>query len=379
MRFSTTHTSTKSGQSRFLYERGNHLGNVLTVLSDRKIAVVLGTNTTIDHFTSEILTANDYYSFGFEIKNRAVNSGTSYVYGFNGKRKDPEGLGGGGATYDYGFRIYNPELGKFLSVDPLTHAYPWFTPYQFAGNKPIAAIDLDGLEDIFITTLKDKTETMQIVYTDKHIKALLNGTTVPFKIYYNGDKKGTTQFEGPNKQNERAVFYTKGFPMNGSVCESAEKKKQTTEKVTSPLFLIPKPAPVTIPAKKEPDHDIIDNSAGGIAIWGDFLGYRTAGNDHKGNPAGMGAIVSENMDKQLDAIADKIKKEGVKEINLNFTYSKDANANYIPVEQSIKNGLDNIVNYLKGKGIGDVKINTNYSILNGTGNSNQIDVEYKKK
>ena len=50
-------------------------------------------------------------------------------------------------AYDYGFRIYNPALGKFLSVDPLTASYPWYTPYQFAGNKPINSIDLDGLEE----------------------------------------------------------------------------------------------------------------------------------------------------------------------------------------------------------------------------------------
>jgi len=70
-----------------------------------------------------------------------------YCFGFNGKERDDEGMGGGGSTYDYGFRIYNPQIAKFLSVDPLTHSYPWYTPYQFAGNKPIAAIDLDGLEE----------------------------------------------------------------------------------------------------------------------------------------------------------------------------------------------------------------------------------------
>ncbi|MEO0970578.1 MAG: LamG-like jellyroll fold domain-containing protein, partial [Cyanobacteria bacterium J06639_18] len=50
------------------------------------------------------------------------------------------------AHYDYGFRIYNPSLGRFLSVDPLTKSYPMLTPYQFASNMPIAAIDLDGQE-----------------------------------------------------------------------------------------------------------------------------------------------------------------------------------------------------------------------------------------
>jgi RHS repeat-associated protein len=72
---------------------------------------------------------------------------SQYKYGFNGKEKDDEGLGGSGTTYDYGFRIYNPNLGRFLSVDPLFKSYPWYTPFQFAGNMPISAIDLDGLEE----------------------------------------------------------------------------------------------------------------------------------------------------------------------------------------------------------------------------------------
>lgn len=45
-----------------------------------------------------------------------------------------------------GYTIYDPRLGRFLSTDPLTQQYPWYTPYQFAGNTPIQAIDVDGLE-----------------------------------------------------------------------------------------------------------------------------------------------------------------------------------------------------------------------------------------
>lgn len=51
-------------------------------------------------------------------------------------------------AYDYGFRIYNPRIGRFLSVDPITSNYPQLTPYQFAANDPIESIDFDGLERI---------------------------------------------------------------------------------------------------------------------------------------------------------------------------------------------------------------------------------------
>ena len=72
----------------------------------------------------------------------------AYCYAFNGKEQDKEFGSVSGTIYDYGFRVYDPKVAKFLSVDPLTKSYPWYTPYQFAGNKPIYAIDLDGGEEL---------------------------------------------------------------------------------------------------------------------------------------------------------------------------------------------------------------------------------------
>ena len=74
-----------------------------------------------------------------------------YRYGFNGKENDAES-----GTQDYGMRIYNPALGKFLSVDPITAQYPELTPYQFASNRPIDGIDLDGKEYVESTIADNK-------------------------------------------------------------------------------------------------------------------------------------------------------------------------------------------------------------------------------
>jgi len=38
------------------------------------------------------------------------------------------------------------EVPIFVSVDPLTGKYPYYSPYHFAGNSPIKFIDLDGGE-----------------------------------------------------------------------------------------------------------------------------------------------------------------------------------------------------------------------------------------
>ncbi|MGK0316657.1 MAG: RHS repeat-associated protein [Saprospiraceae bacterium] len=57
-------------------------------------------------------------------------------------------VNGGGVQYDYGFRIYDSRIARFMSVDPLTTSYPELTPYQFAGNSPITFLDGDGREII---------------------------------------------------------------------------------------------------------------------------------------------------------------------------------------------------------------------------------------
>jgi len=55
------------------------------------------------------------------------------------------------STYHGMMRAKEAEFMRFLSVDLLTGNYPWYTPYQFAGNRPIQAIDLDGAEEWLVT------------------------------------------------------------------------------------------------------------------------------------------------------------------------------------------------------------------------------------
>jgi len=132
------------------YELSNHLGNVLAVVSDRKLGYSDGVATdVVESYEADLVSANDYYPFGMAMPQRTYNS-PDYRYGFNGKEKDESGEWGDLTHYDYGFRIYNPGIGRFLSVDPLSPDYPMLTPYQFASNTPIVAKDLDGLELLLV-------------------------------------------------------------------------------------------------------------------------------------------------------------------------------------------------------------------------------------
>jgi RHS repeat-associated protein len=144
-------------------------------------------------------TKNDH-PFGMLMPGRSYSS-TAYKYGFNGKEKDDE-VSGTGNQYDYGFRIYNPRIGKFLSVDPLTESYPWLTPYQFAENCPIQFIDIDGLESGWNLSSIGATLTMQtgdignvyrkpVIITTKPAPKL----TVPEQSFVQGGIQGTEGFK----------------------------------------------------------------------------------------------------------------------------------------------------------------------------------------
>ena len=93
---------------------------------------------------SKDLSEKDYYPGGMVMPERSF-SYENYGFGFNGKLKDDE-VKGSGNSYDYGMRIFDPRLVRFLSVDPLSSQFPWWSPYQFAGNSTIRFVDLDGLE-----------------------------------------------------------------------------------------------------------------------------------------------------------------------------------------------------------------------------------------
>lgn len=84
---------------------------------------------------------------------------TEYRYGFNGKEKDDE-VKGSGNSYDFGARLYDPRLGRWLAVDPQSSKYPDLSPYNFVANSPLIFIDPDGEKIVLVGTNEQKTETL---------------------------------------------------------------------------------------------------------------------------------------------------------------------------------------------------------------------------
>ncbi len=74
-------------------------------------------------------------------------SSDSYRYGFQGQEKDDE-VKGKGNSVNFSFRMHDPRVGRFFSPDPLTKKYPFYSPYQFSGNKVISHKELEGAEEL---------------------------------------------------------------------------------------------------------------------------------------------------------------------------------------------------------------------------------------
>ncbi|MBV7533912.1 RHS repeat domain-containing protein [Chitinophaga sp. sic0106] len=179
-------TTFKRGNKFF--ELSNHLGNVLATVGDDKLGVALN-DTTVGYYVPRIVSAQDYAPFGVGLYGRGYDAGR-YRYGFNGKENDNE-VKGEGNQQDYGFRIYDPRIAKFLSVDPLTKDFPWYTPYQFAGNTPIQAIDLDGGEDKhYLISFNEKTGRSQMALMHANSWGLTVSPYYHYKnrVYYFGDE-----------------------------------------------------------------------------------------------------------------------------------------------------------------------------------------------
>lgn len=76
-----------------------------------------------------------------------TSAGTKpYRYGFNGKESDFEIKNSAGSSYDYGARMYDPRLGRWLAVDPMAKKYPEESPYDYCLNNPNYYKDPDGNE-----------------------------------------------------------------------------------------------------------------------------------------------------------------------------------------------------------------------------------------
>ncbi len=141
----------------------------------------------------------------------AIVENTGYRYGFNGQEKDDEWKGEGNSI-NYKYRVHDPRLGRFLSIDPLAPKYPHNSPYAFSENRVIDAIELEGLEGYKVVDHQFKTTSIVVTlvfysptstdpngFTPSQVKAMVDGMQSEFNV---------NQFEDNNNIDENGIPYS---------------------------------------------------------------------------------------------------------------------------------------------------------------------------
>ncbi len=121
------------------YEISNHLGNVLSVITDQKLPVEDA--GVIVSYSAVVITATDYSPFGVGLYGRSWSEG--YRYGFNGKEIEV-GLTNGHDIVDFGARLLQAKLGRWMSLDPKSFTLSSHSTYAFSGNSPVYYLDPEG-------------------------------------------------------------------------------------------------------------------------------------------------------------------------------------------------------------------------------------------
>ena len=162
------YVSVAGSSYNYVFNYTDHLGNIRLSYSKPSD----GSLTIMDE--------NHYYPFGMKHTNYGSQSNeyvlnpdrtpmyaevlqvanNKYQYKFQGQeRQDELSL-----NWDsFKWRNYDYAIGRFMSIDPLAEDYTYQSPYNFAENKVISHIELEGLEGLHHTLVDKAGNTSHVI------------------------------------------------------------------------------------------------------------------------------------------------------------------------------------------------------------------------
>ena len=188
----------------------------------------LGNNRVVCNASGSVEQVNHYYPFG-GLYGESTNESTQR-YKYNGKEFDRiHGLD----WYDYGARHMSPDIGRFISIDPMAEKYYNISPYAYCGSNPVNIIDPNGMDwvqrtyegiteyyyDRNIKSQKDIDkkygENSGIQYIKNNSSYELGGETFTF-VNDTKDNKYGYVIKGSEKQDNDKILYGDNYTIFGT-------------------------------------------------------------------------------------------------------------------------------------------------------------------
>jgi RHS repeat-associated protein len=201
---------------------------------------------TISHTKSPVIQIDDYYPFGLTFNSYQRENSVANQYLYNGKEKQDElNL----SWLDYGFRMYDPAIARWMVIDPLAEKFKSWSPYSYAFNNPVRFTDFMGMGP------EDEVRKESIIYSAdvSHGKTVVTQTDVTTTISVNEDTGETTTTTATsvtqntitvNAEGEVSTEYGNTVTFTKTAVKDSEGNVTTSEKA-------PKVSKETAEGKKE--------------------------------------------------------------------------------------------------------------------------------